>query len=43
MFKIKIKSYIPDLMVILTDFKEKLMDGVTFEHTSKMDSRTLKT
>jgi hypothetical protein len=43
MFKIKIKSFIPDLIVIFTDFKEKLMDGYTFEHTSKMDSRTLKT
>lgn len=42
LFKIRIKSFINDLMVLFSDFKEKLTEGYIFENPLKMDRRKLK-
>ena len=42
MFMIKFKTFINDLMVVFTDFKEKLMDGYEFYNNASLDSRSLK-
>ena len=39
---IKFKTFINDLMVVFTDFKEKLMDGYEFYNNASLDSRSLK-
>ena len=42
LFKIRIKSLINDMMVLFSDFKEKLTEGYCFESQMKLDPRHLK-
>ena len=42
LFKIRIKSFVNDIMVLFSDFKERLTDGYYFENQQKFDSRQLK-
>ncbi len=42
LFKIRIKSLMNDLMILFSDFKERLTEGYFFESQQRMDPKTLK-
>lgn len=42
LFKVRTKSLINDLMILFSDFKERLTDGYTFGDQTRMDPRTLR-
>ena len=42
LFQIRIKSMMNDLMILFSDFKERLTEGYFFENQQRMDPKTLR-
>lgn len=40
--RVRIKQFMSDVMLLFSDFKEKLTDGYFFENQARLDSRALK-